>query len=66
MRRTSLIICLVTLAAAGAWAHTTYTVPTDGTLQAVVAGAADGDEVYVLDGGYTLTSTLNINTSITL
>lgn len=66
MRRTSLVLCLALIVASGSLAQTTYTVPTDGTLQAVVAGAVTGDTVYILDGPYTLNSTLNIAQGITL
>ncbi len=65
MRRTSLALALTLLAASGALAAT-YTVPTDGTLHAVVGGAVTGDTVNILDGSYTLTSTLNIAQGITL
>jgi len=65
MRRTSLALSLALILASGSLAAT-YTVPTHGTLQAVVAGTVNGDEVIILNGPYTLTSTLNINSAITI
>jgi len=67
MRKLLCTILAVGLLAAGAWAQTTITVPTDQpTVHAAVLAANAGDTVYVLDGIHTFTNTLNIDKAITL
>lgn len=67
MRKLLCTIFVVGLLASGAWAQTTITVPTDQpTVHAAVAAANTNDTVYVLNGTYTFTSTLNIAQAITL
>ncbi len=71
MRRTSLIICLMTLAAAGAWAQTTYTVDIGGggthtTIEDAVAVAVDGDVINVSADTYTPPSTIYISEDISI
>ena len=59
-------LCLFALGLAGVATAAMITVPTDMTLAAAIAAANPGDTVYILDGTYTVPSTLYISQALIL